>query len=136
MDVRFLVDDLGVVYSDKDEGEETEDGEPTQEAIDEGTLNQENFEANSSSNGEEADLGGTETAEGGAVFVDVDAVIRPGSLVSGTVRFSDGVSLGWQLTSTGQLGLIPGEDPEYRPSNIDIQAFQSQLQAVLKEKGF
>ena len=24
MDVRFLVDDLGVVYSDKEEGEETE----------------------------------------------------------------------------------------------------------------
>ena len=136
MDVRFLVDDLGVVYSDKEEGKENEGGEPTQEAIEEDTFNQENFEANSGSNVEEADLGGTETAGGGSVLVDVDSVIRPGSLVSGTVRFSDGVSLGWQLTSTGQLGLIPGDDPEYRPSNIDIQAFQSQLQAVLKEKGF
>ena len=75
MDVRFLVDDLGVVYSDKEEGKENEGGEPTQEAIEEDTFNQENFEANSSSNGEEADLGGTETAEGGAVFVDVDAVL-------------------------------------------------------------
>lgn len=136
MDVRFLVDDLGVVYSDKKEGEETESGGLTQELTEEDTSCRENLEANSGSNGEEADLGGTETTEGGAVLVDVDAVIRPGSLVSGTVRFSDGVSLGWQLTSTGQLGLVPGEDPEYRPSNEDIQAFQSQLQAVLKEKGF
>ena len=63
-------------------------------------------------------------------------MIRPGSLVSGNVRFSDGVALGWQLTSTGQLGLIPGDDPEYRPSNEDLQAFQTQLQEVLKEKGF
>ena len=136
MDVRFLVDDLGVVYSDKKDDKENGDGGSTQEAIEEGASNQDNFESNSNLNGEEADLGSTETAESGAVFVDVDAVIRPGSLVSGTVRFSDGVSLGWQLTSTGQLGLIPGEDPEYRPSNSDIQSFQSQLQAVLKQKGF
>jgi hypothetical protein len=57
-------------------------------------------------------------------------------LVSGNVRFGDGVALGWQLTSTGQLGLIPGDDPEYRPSNEDLQAFQTQLQEILKEKGF
>ena len=77
-----------------------------------------------------------DTNESTGVVVDVDAVIRPGSLVSGNVRFSDGVVLGWQLTSTGQLGLIPGDDPEYRPSNEDLQSFQTQLQNVLKDKGF
>ena len=113
MDVRFLVDDLGVVYKDSNEiAEDTEDKESeTEEATEENN-------------------------ETGGVIVDVDAVIRPGSLVSGNVRFSDGVALGWQLTSTGQLGLIPGDDPEYRPSNEDLQAFQTQLQEVLKEKGF
>ena len=113
MDVRFLVDDLGVVYKDSNEiAEDTEDRESeTEEATEENN-------------------------ETGGVIVDVDAVIRPGSLVSGNVRFSDGVALGWQLTSTGQLGLIPGDDPEYRPSNEDLQAFQTQLQEVLKEKGF
>ena len=113
MDVRFLVDDLGVVYKDSNEiAEDTEDKESeTEEATEENN-------------------------ETGGVIVDVDAVIRPGSLVSGNVRFSDGVALGWQLTSTGQLGLIPGDDPEYRPSNEDLQAFQTQLQDVLKEKGF
>ena len=113
MDVRFLVDDLGVVYKDSNEiAEDTEDKESETEAAAE------------------------ENNETGGVIIDVDAVIRPGSLVSGNVRFSDGVALGWQLASTGQLGLIPGDDPEYRPSNEDLQAFQAQLQEVLKEKGF
>ena len=61
--------------------------------------------------------------------------MRPGSLVSGTVRFSDGVSLGWQLSASGQLGLIPGEDPEYRPDPEDVQSFQTQLEEVLRKKG-
>ena len=113
MDVRFLVDDLGVVY--KDSNEITEDIEDKES---------------------ETETATEENNETGGVIVDVDAVIRPGSLVSGNVRFSDGVALGWQLTSTGQLGLIPGDDPEYRPSNEDLQAFQTQLQEVLKEKGF
>ena len=113
MDVRFLVDDLGIVYKDSNETSvDTEDKESETEAA---------TEDNNETDG---------------VIVDVDAVIRPGSLVSGNVRFSDGVALGWQLTSTGQLGLIPGDDPEYRPSNEDLQAFQTQLQEVLKEKGF
>ena len=52
------------------------------------------------------------------------------------MTFSDGITLGWQLTSTGQLGLIPGDDTEYRPSNTDLEEFQNQLQSVLKDKGF
>ena len=113
MDVRFLVDDLGVVYKDSNEiADDTEDTES------------------------ETDTATVEHNQTGGVIVDVDSVIRPGSLVSGNVTFSDGVALGWQLTSTGQIGLIPGEDSEYRPSNEDLQAFQSQLQEVLKEKGF
>ena len=113
MDVRFLVDDLGIVYKDSNEIiEETDDEKPDTDEATEEKINE------------------------GGVIVEVDAVIRPGSLVSGTVRFSDGVALSWQLTSTGQLGLIPGDDPEYRPSNDDLQAFQTQLQEVLKEKGF
>jgi hypothetical protein len=113
MDVRFLVDDLGVVYKDSNETTEEEDKEESK-----------------------AEDAVEDTNDLAGVTVDVDAVIRPGSLVSGTVRFSDGASLGWQLTSTGQLGLIPGDDPGYRPSNEDLQSFQTQLQEVLKDKGF
>jgi len=109
MDVRFLVDDLDIALVEE-AVEESADGVPE---ITEPEL----------------------VDEVGAVTVDVDAIMRPGALVSGTVKFSDGVSLGWQLSSAGQLGLIPGDDPEYRPSPEDVQSFQAQLEEVLRKKG-
>ena len=120
MDVRFLVDDLDIAVAE----EEPELPELSEvEAVEDATA--ETAEA------ELVDEGGN-----GAVTVDVDAIMRPGSLVSGTVVFSDGVSLGWQLSAAGQLGLIPGDDPEYRPNPEDVQSFQSQLEEVLRKKGF
>jgi hypothetical protein len=118
MDVRFLVDDLDVAVV-----------EPEEDSGDDAAAEAKPAPA------EEAELvddGGT-----GAVSVDVDAIMRPGALVSGSVSFSDGKSLGWQLGASGQLGLIPDDDdPEYRPSPDDIQEFQTQLQDVLQKKGF
>jgi hypothetical protein len=109
MDVRFLVDDLNIVFAEPEVSEE--DGAPSEEP-------------------EVVD------AQPAGVTVDVDAIPRPGALVNGSVVFSDGVKLGWQLSSAGQLGLIPGDDPEYRPSPEDVQDFQAQLQAVLQQKGY
>jgi hypothetical protein len=114
MEVRFLVDDLDIAVVEEEEPEE-EAAEADAQATDP----------------EIVDEGGT-----GSVMVDVDAIMRPGALVSGTVRFSDGVSLGWQLNAAGQLGLIPGDDPAYRPSPEDVQSFQTQLEEVLRQKGF
>ena len=120
MDVRFLVDDLDIAVAE----EEPKPPELSEvETVEDATA--EPAEA------ELVDEGGN-----GAVTVDVDAIMRPGSLVSGTVVFSDGVSLGWQLSAAGQLGLIPGDDPEYRPNPEDVQSFQSQLEEVLRKKGF
>ena len=120
MDVRFLVDDLDIaVAEEKPEAPELSEVEAGEDATAEPV---------------EAEL--VDEGSNCAVTVDVDAIMRPGSLVSGTVAFSDGVSLGWQLSAAGQLGLIPGEDPEYRPSPEDLQSFQSQLEEVLRKKGF
>ena len=120
MDVRFLVDDLDIeVAEEEPEPPELSEVEAGEDAIAEPA---------------EAEL--VDEGTNGAVTIDVDAIMRPGSLVSGTVVFSDGVSLGWQLSAAGQLGLIPGEDPEYRPSPEDVQSFQSQLEEVLRKKGF
>lgn len=120
MDVRFLVDDLDIAMAEAEpEAEEKPASDSTEGA------------AVEASDPEIVDDGGT-----GSVLVDVDAIMRPGALVSGTVRFSDGVSLGWQLSASGQLGLIPGDDPEYRPNPEDVQAFQVQLEDVLRQKGF
>ena len=114
MDVRFLVDDLDIAMVEPEPDEEEDAAEPAQPA-----------------DAELVDEGGA-----GGVTVEVDAVMRPGSLVSGTATFSDGKSLGWQLSASGQLGLVPDEnDPEYRPADKDLQEFQAQLQEVLQKKG-
>ena len=111
MEVRFLVDDLDIAFA-----------EPEPEATKEVDAQAETPEL-------------VETAAAN-VTVDVDPIPRPGALVNGSVVFSDGVSLGWQLSSTGQLGLIPGDDPDYRPNPEDLQNFQDQLQEVLRQKGY
>ena len=120
MDVRFLVDDLDIEVAEE---------EPETPELSE-------VEAGEDAAAEPAEAELVDEGTNGAVTVDVDAIMRPGSLVSGTVVFSDGVSLGWQLSAAGQLGLIPGKDPEYRPSPEDVQSFQSQLEEVLRKKGF
>ena len=121
MDVRFLVDDLDIAVVEA--VPETAAEAPEVEAEEGATTKPVAAEL--------VDDGGK-----GAVTVDVDPIPRPGSLVNGTVVFSDGVSLGWQLSAAGQLGLIPGDDPEYRPNPEDVQSFQSQLEEVLRKKGF
>ncbi len=108
MEVRFLIDDLDVEVVDKP------DPKP------------------------EADLSKAaepEPAPGG-VRVEVDKVQRPGAMMSGTVVFSDGNSMGWQLDQMGRLGLLPGPDKEYRPSEEDIAEFQVALQQELQKAGF
>ena len=120
MDVRFLVDDLDIAVAE----EEPEPPELSEvEAVEDATA-------------ETAEAELVDEGSNCAVTVDVDAIMRPGSLVSGTVVFSDGVSLGWQLSAAGQLGLIPGDDPEYRPNPEAAQSVQSQLEEVHRKKGF
>jgi hypothetical protein len=69
------------------------------------------------------------------VAVDVDRVTRPGSLVSGTVRFSDGVKASWMLDQFGRLALDAGKK-KYTPSEQDLVAFQEELRSVLEKQGF
>ncbi len=128
MDVRFLVDDLDVSMPEpKPDAESKPKSEATPESL----------EGSDTPDGEVIDpeIIGDDKGSASSVSVDVDAIMRPGSLVSGMVRFSDGVSLGWQLSASGQLGLIPGDDPDYRPDPVDVQSFQTQLEEVLRKKG-
>ena len=114
MDVRFLIDDLNVPLVDRADEKDNAD------------------EANKAAEDAEAEL----VDDGAGVVVDVDTVMRPGALASGSVKFTDGKSLGWQLTASGQLGLVPDEnDSDYRPPPEDLEDFQVKLQEVLKKKG-
>ena len=141
MDVRFLVDDLDVSMPEPETGDTNAGPEPGPEDV----AGQSGQASGGASGASDAAAGGsagkTEDPEvvdhggSGSVTVEVDDVTRPGAVVSGTVTFSDGKKLGWQLSASGQLGLVPGDDPEYRPGESDVQAFQEELERVLREKG-
>ena len=66
----------------------------------------------------------------GGVSVEIDRVVRAGSVISGTVVFSDGVRASWALDQMGRLALNAANQKDYRPSQADAQSFQ---QAVVKE---
>ena len=70
----------------------------------------------------------------GGLSLTVDQVTRAGSLVSGTVTFSDGNGAVWYLDQMGRLGMTP-KTQGYRPSQEDLQAFQLELQSELARMG-
>jgi hypothetical protein len=74
-------------------------------------------------------------AHAGGVSVTVDQIARPGAVVSGKVKFSDGKGAAWLIDQMGRPGLIPDEQG-YRPSQADIAEFQVLLQDELARMGF
>jgi len=70
----------------------------------------------------------------GKVSVTVDQLARPGALVSGKVKFSDGKPAEWVLDQAGRLGLVPSEKG-YKPPAADVQEFQLALQQELQKLG-
>ncbi len=70
----------------------------------------------------------------GKVNVTVDQLARPGALVSGKVKFSDGKTAEWVLDQAGRLGLVPAEKG-YKPPAADVQEFQMALQQELQKLG-
>jgi hypothetical protein len=121
MELRFMVDDLEIPLS----------GDTSEDPADAGE-----DPADAGEDAADAVLEPEPVLDPSGVQIDVDALVLPGALVSGSVTFSDGESLKWQLAATGQLGLIPGDNPDYRPSPEDVQSFQEQLEEVLRSKGY
>jgi hypothetical protein len=70
----------------------------------------------------------------GKVSVTVDQLARPGALVSGKVRFSDGKTAEWILDQAGRLGIVPSEKG-YKPASAEVQEFQLLLQQELQKLG-
>jgi hypothetical protein len=71
----------------------------------------------------------------GGVTVEVDRLIKPGALISGTVVFSDGMTAAWMLDQTGRLALDPAQSG-YRPGPEDVEGFQRALQEEMMKKGY
>jgi len=76
-----------------------------------------------------------EPAAAGTLSLEVDRIMRPGTVVSGSVTFSDGVNGKWALDQMGRL-MLDTPQKGYKPSPTDIQTFQRELQAQLQRQGF
>jgi len=119
MDVRFLMLDLGLEV--KEQRTETPPPAPSEDPA--------------------TDLGpgagpGTDAANGlSGVSVEIDRITKPGFLVSGTVRFSDGEAASWALDEMGRVALESGT-PNYKPSEQDLAAMQEELKRALQSRGF
>lgn len=75
-----------------------------------------------------------EDPNAGPTVVDVDAVVRPGVRISGTVSFSSGARGIWMIDMQGQLGFEP-EEGSSKPTRRDVVKFQQELRNVLAQKG-
>jgi hypothetical protein len=108
MEARFLVDDLKIVPKELEEEKKPEE---TEEAA--------------------AD---PEPKPATGVRVEVDAIMRPGALISGKVTFSDGETADWSLDQTGRFGMLPATEG-YRPSQTDLAEFRKVLERELQKQG-
>lgn len=150
MDVRFLVDDLDLAIKDAAPKVDTSDVTKAQvprpaapAAEKKGMLDKLKEKVGLGAGAEDdedeipaGDFPPDETpAAPGGISVDIDRVVRPGSVISGTVTFSDGVSGKWALDQYGRLMLDTG-NPAYKPATADVQAFQRELQMQLQRHGF
>jgi hypothetical protein len=125
LDVRFLVDDLNLTLQEKEEPKKAE--EPVAE-----TPAPEAAAADATQPAAPA-----EAAPAGApsVKVEIDPLARPGTMVSGTVTFSDGQLADWYIDMEGRPGVVP-RVPGYRPTQPDIVDFQTKLDQVLRQAGY
>ncbi len=76
-------------------------------------------------------------APGGAstLTLEIDRLMRPGTMVSGSVTFSDGVHGKWALDQQGRL-MLDTPQKGYQPTPVDLQAFQRELQVQLQRQGY
>ena len=127
METRFLVDDLGLQLKDNEPEPEPE---PESEAPAADQPAPEAQDPNAEETPQEPAPAGS-----GNVSIEVDAITRPGALVSGKVTFSDGKGAIWTLDQYGRLGLQADEEG-YQPSQEDVMEFQTELQNILRKSGY
>jgi len=125
LDVRFLVDDLNLTLQEKEEPKKPE--EPTAELP---ASEAPAVDATQAAAPADAAPAGAPT-----VKVELDPLARAGTMVSGTVTFSDGQLADWYIDMEGRPGVVP-RVPGYRPTQPDIVDFQTKLDVVLRQAGY
>lgn len=128
MDVRLLVDDLKLTPKDP------ETAKPVSAMLETATPSAPPPEPRAASKAPPAPAA-EPVGLASSVSVQVDQLARPGAVVSGKVKFTDGNMADWYFDQMGRLGLIP-QKPGYRPPASDLQQFQSLLDSELSKMGF
>ena len=130
MDVRFLVGDLELTPKDEEEPEPAEP-EPEPPATEAAAPTPDNpFPGPEEPMGETPPEAEDDSA-GGEVSVTVSPVTQPGTMASGSVTFSDGVTCDWHVDQFGRPALVPPSDG-YRPPEADMPKFGQKLQQELR----
>ena len=136
-DVRFLVDDLGLELRNPapkaDANDVTKTAAPAAAVpplnpADDG-LPPEEFPEDEGVPAQPAPAGAS------TLTLEIDRLMRPGTMVSGSVTFSDGVSGKWALDQQGRL-MLDTPQKGYQPTPVDLQSFQRQLQVQLQRQGY
>src|SRR5690625_1973786 len=70
----------------------------------------------------------------GGVTVEVDKIVQPGAVASGTTTFSDGKTSRWAVDTQGRL-ILEAAAEGYQPSQEDIENFQQELAQALQGPG-
>ncbi len=122
LEARFLVDDLKLIPKDPEP-----EPEPIEEAAPPGPEGEPPLS--------DDELEPLPPAGGGSVDVTIDQIMKPGTMISGRVTFTDGEKAEWYLDQTGRLGLNP-TTLGYRPSEKDVLAFQVELQRLARTQGY
>ncbi|HWA27248.1 MAG TPA: hypothetical protein VG734_16465 [Lacunisphaera sp.] len=141
-DVRFLVDDLGLELKNaapKTDATDVTKAPPAKSPHGGGVPppreGQPGEAPDDESFAEDEGAPATPPAGAGGFSLEVDRIMRPGTMVSGSVTFSDGVSGKWALDQMGRL-MLETAQKGYQPSAADVQAFQRELQIQLQRQGY
>jgi len=68
----------------------------------------------------------------GKTKVELNKIVKPGAVASGTVTFASGVTAEWFIDQMGRLGLGKASG---KPDAKDIEGFQMELQRLFSQQG-
>lgn len=110
MDIRILASELEVDWQGETKAEEPAEEDKTEEKED----------------------AAAEEKAPGKTTVELNKIVRPGALASGSVNFASGVYAEWYIDNSGRLGLdkVVGG----KPTEQDIEDFQVEMQKIFGEQ--
>ena len=131
MEIRILASELeSIDWKALDPRAQAEAAKRAKEATEKTAAENADADSPAAANAPEAEAPqGVVTA--GKTVVELSKIVRPGMMLSGTVKFASGSTAEWYVDQLGRLGLenLKGE----KPPQEDIEAFQIELENVARK---